>query len=93
MKAHGSEVGVFVRIRPSAHVAQGLIECLPDGQVSKTLLSSAGTELNPCSSQILAFKDVCFCLFEVKNEPLSQLYFNLSSPNANHLGNVVLGIY
>lgn len=60
MKAHGSEVGVFVRIKPSA---QDLIECLPDGQVSKTLSSSARTELNPCNSQILAFKDVCFCLF------------------------------
>lgn len=41
MKVLGSEVGVFVRIRPSAHVAPDLIECLPDGQVSKTLLSSA----------------------------------------------------
>ncbi|XP_071777619.2 kinesin-like protein KIF9 [Centroberyx gerrardi] len=32
MKAHSSEVGVFVRIRPTANFAQRLIECLPDGQ-------------------------------------------------------------
>ncbi|CAB1447388.1 unnamed protein product [Pleuronectes platessa] len=32
MKAHSGNVGVFVRIRPTAHFAQGLVECLPDGQ-------------------------------------------------------------
>ncbi|XP_056219631.1 kinesin-like protein KIF9 isoform X2 [Seriola aureovittata] len=32
MKAHSSDVVVFVRIRPTANFAQGLIECLPDGQ-------------------------------------------------------------
>ncbi|XP_078137277.1 kinesin-like protein KIF9 [Sander vitreus] len=32
MKAHSSRVGVFVRIRPTAHFSQDLIECLPDGQ-------------------------------------------------------------
>ncbi|XP_045913222.1 kinesin-like protein KIF9 isoform X3 [Micropterus dolomieu] len=32
MKAHNSEVGVFVRVRPTANFAQDLIECLPDGQ-------------------------------------------------------------
>ncbi|XP_026148288.1 kinesin-like protein KIF9 isoform X2 [Mastacembelus armatus] len=32
MKAHSSEVGVFVRIRPTANFAVGLIECLPGGQ-------------------------------------------------------------
>ncbi|XP_040921443.1 kinesin-like protein KIF9 [Toxotes jaculatrix] len=32
MKAHGSDVGVFVRIRPTNSFAQGFIECLPDGQ-------------------------------------------------------------
>lgn len=34
MKAHNSEVGVFVRVRPTANFAQDLIECLPDGQVT-----------------------------------------------------------
>ncbi|XP_030254708.1 kinesin-like protein KIF9 [Sparus aurata] len=32
MKAHSGEVGVFVRIRPTANFAQDLIQCLPDGQ-------------------------------------------------------------
>ncbi|XP_044194922.1 kinesin-like protein KIF9 isoform X1 [Thunnus albacares] len=32
MKAHSSEVTVFVRIRPTANFAKDLIECLPDGQ-------------------------------------------------------------
>ncbi|XP_060920514.1 kinesin-like protein KIF9 [Labrus mixtus] len=32
MKAHSSEVGVFVRIRPTANFSKDLIECLPDGQ-------------------------------------------------------------
>ncbi|XP_059182593.1 kinesin-like protein KIF9 isoform X2 [Centropristis striata] len=32
MKSHSSEVGVFVRIRPTANFSQDLIECLPDGQ-------------------------------------------------------------
>ncbi|KAG7231205.1 hypothetical protein INR49_012036, partial [Caranx melampygus] len=32
MRAHGRDVVVFVRIRPTANFAQGLIECLPDGQ-------------------------------------------------------------
>nr|CBN82114.1 Kinesin-like protein KIF9 [Dicentrarchus labrax] len=32
MKAHSGEVGVFVRIRPTANFADDLIECLPDGQ-------------------------------------------------------------
>uniref|UniRef100_UPI0037E99A8C kinesin-like protein KIF9 n=1 Tax=Semicossyphus pulcher TaxID=241346 RepID=UPI0037E99A8C len=32
MKAHSSEVEVFVRIRPTANFARDLIECLPDGQ-------------------------------------------------------------
>ncbi|XP_070784645.1 kinesin-like protein KIF9 [Enoplosus armatus] len=32
MKAHSSEVGVFVRVRPTANFAQDFIECLPDGQ-------------------------------------------------------------
>ncbi|XP_071340945.1 kinesin-like protein KIF9 [Trachinotus anak] len=32
MKAHSRDVGVFVRIRPTANFAQGLIECLPDGK-------------------------------------------------------------
>nr|XP_046227407.1 kinesin-like protein KIF9 [Scatophagus argus] len=32
MKAHSSEVQVFVRIRPTPNFAQDLIECLPDGQ-------------------------------------------------------------
>ncbi|XP_034428251.1 kinesin-like protein KIF9 isoform X2 [Hippoglossus hippoglossus] len=32
MKAHSGNVGVFVRIRPTANFAQGLVECLPDGQ-------------------------------------------------------------
>ncbi|KAL7374132.1 hypothetical protein ABVT39_022718 [Epinephelus coioides] len=32
MKAHNSEVEVFVRIRPTANFCQDLIECLPDGQ-------------------------------------------------------------
>lgn len=41
MKAHSSEVGVFVRIRPTANFAQDLIECLPDGQVTKTSLPLA----------------------------------------------------
>ncbi|XP_037311727.2 kinesin-like protein KIF9 isoform X2 [Pungitius pungitius] len=32
MKAHSGEVGVFVRIRPTANFCPDLIECLPDGQ-------------------------------------------------------------
>ncbi|XP_060950278.1 kinesin-like protein KIF9 [Limanda limanda] len=32
MKTHSGNVGVFVRIRPTANFAQGLMECLPDGQ-------------------------------------------------------------
>ncbi|XP_010780977.1 kinesin-like protein KIF9 isoform X2 [Notothenia coriiceps] len=32
MKAHSGEVGVFVRIRPTANFSQDIIECLPDGQ-------------------------------------------------------------
>ncbi|XP_074478278.1 kinesin-like protein KIF9 isoform X1 [Sebastes fasciatus] len=32
MKAPSSEVGVFVRIRPTADFSQHIIECLPDGQ-------------------------------------------------------------
>ncbi|XP_073343995.1 kinesin-like protein KIF9 [Pagrus major] len=32
MKAHSGEVGVFVRIRPTANFAQDLLQCLPDGQ-------------------------------------------------------------
>nr|XP_040023361.1 kinesin-like protein KIF9 isoform X1 [Gasterosteus aculeatus aculeatus]XP_040023362.1 kinesin-like protein KIF9 isoform X1 [Gasterosteus aculeatus aculeatus] len=32
MKAHSGEVGVFVRIRPTANFSPDLIECLPDGQ-------------------------------------------------------------
>ncbi|XP_041817732.1 kinesin-like protein KIF9 [Chelmon rostratus] len=32
MKPHNREVGVFVRIKPTANFAQDLIECLPDGQ-------------------------------------------------------------
>lgn len=34
MKAHSGEVGVFVRIRPTANFSPDLIECLPDGQVT-----------------------------------------------------------
>lgn len=41
MKAHGSDVGVFARIRPTANFAQDLIECLPDGQVTNTSLPPA----------------------------------------------------
>uniref|UniRef100_A0A671XH62 Kinesin-like protein n=1 Tax=Sparus aurata TaxID=8175 RepID=A0A671XH62_SPAAU len=37
MKAHSGEVGVFVRIRPTANFAQDLIQCLPDGQVTQPL--------------------------------------------------------
>ncbi|KAK5849888.1 hypothetical protein PBY51_014187 [Eleginops maclovinus] len=32
MKAHSGEVGVFVRIRPTANFSRDIIECLPDGQ-------------------------------------------------------------
>ncbi|XP_033964587.1 kinesin-like protein KIF9 isoform X2 [Pseudochaenichthys georgianus] len=32
MKAHSGEVGVYVRIRPTANFSQDIIECLPDGQ-------------------------------------------------------------
>ncbi|XP_068604371.1 kinesin-like protein KIF9 [Brachionichthys hirsutus] len=32
MEAHTGEVGVFVRIRPTANFPHNLIECLPDGQ-------------------------------------------------------------
>lgn len=39
MKAHSGEVGVFVRIRPTANFAQQLIECLPDGQVTSSTSS------------------------------------------------------
>lgn len=34
MKTHCGEVAVFVRIRPTANFAHGLIECPPDGQVN-----------------------------------------------------------
>lgn len=37
MKAHSGEVGVFVRIRPTANFAQDLIQCLPDGQVTQAI--------------------------------------------------------
>ncbi|XP_068612167.1 uncharacterized protein [Brachionichthys hirsutus] len=36
MEAHTGEVGVFVRIRPTANFPHNLIECLPDGQLSLT---------------------------------------------------------
>uniref|UniRef100_A0A3B4YSC5 Kinesin motor domain-containing protein n=1 Tax=Seriola lalandi dorsalis TaxID=1841481 RepID=A0A3B4YSC5_SERLL len=36
MKAHSSDVVVFVRIRPTANFAQGLIECLPDGKLQES---------------------------------------------------------
>ncbi|KAF3836312.1 hypothetical protein F7725_028870 [Dissostichus mawsoni] len=36
MKAHSGEVGVFVRIRPTANFSQDIIECLPDGQIQRS---------------------------------------------------------
>ncbi|KAM8823482.1 kinesin-like protein KIF9 isoform 2-T2 [Spinachia spinachia] len=41
MKSHSGEVGVFVRIRPTANFSPDLIECLPDGQVTARRCSDA----------------------------------------------------
>lgn len=71
MKAHGSAIKVFARIRPTANLARGLIECLPDGEVTKTSWIKAEWSYRNLTSKSRTYEKCMVVDVEVENDSLN----------------------